>query len=209
MKVLKDKALLLILVVSFLVTGTGLFAEGPWKVIDSSSGITVSERWIQVNNDLKVRERKGEMTVNGSMNNVLEVLCDPSTTSLWMENVTQAYMVNRISDTEWSSYIYFSMPWPFDNRDMVSVSRLHYYSPGLATIVMTSQEDELPFYENVKRLLKYKATWKITDIGDGQINISFSTVSYTSPEFPRLIMDPVVRGVFMRNLIKFKLLICI
>ena len=186
-----------------------LNASEPWKKIDSNSGITVYERWVQANGDLKVRERKGEMTINSSMNSVLSVLRDPTSPKLWMENVSDAYLISRISEDEWSSYIYFSMPWPFDNRDMVSISKLKYSNPASVTIEMTSMEDELPFIDNVKRLMKYKAIWKITDLGNGQLYVSLSTISYTSPEFPRFIMDPVVRGVFMHNLIKFKLLFCL
>ncbi len=197
------------LMIIFLIVGGQLLAADPWKEIDSNSGITIYERWVQVNNDLKVRERKGEMTIKGSMNSVLNVLRDPTTPKLWMENVSDAYLVQKVSENEWSSYIYFSMPWPFDNRDMVSVSRLKFNNPASVTIEMTSKEDELPFKENVKRLLNYKAVWKITDLGNGQLYISLSTISYTSPEFPRLIMDPVVRGVFMHNLVKFKLLFTI
>jgi hypothetical protein len=199
----------IILALFFLFPAGYLTASGPWEEIDSRSGITIYERWVTINNDMKVRERRGEMTITSEMSSVINILCDPSKTNLWMENVSDAYLVNKASDNEWSSYTYFSMPWPFASRDMVSVSRLDYSDPSSVTIEMISMEKALPKKENVIRLENYKATWKIKDLGNGQIFVSLSAISFTSPEFPRLLMDPVVRGVFMRNMLRLKVLFCL
>jgi len=184
-------------------------AAETWKEVESKSGITIYERWVKINSNLTVKERKGEMTIKGSVNSVVDLLSDPSKAKLWMENVSEAYLVKKESDREWASYTYFSLPWPFENRDMISVSRLNFNNPVSATIEMISKENALPTKKNVKRLANYKATWKIADLGNGHIFISFSTISYTSPEYPRFIQDPIVRKVFMRNLLKLKVAFCI
>lgn len=197
------------LVLFLFISGGHLLANESWKEVDSQSGITIYERWVKVNDDLTVRERKGEMTLNCTMSSVISILSDPSRAPLWMENVTDAYLVSRKSNSEWAYYTYFSMPWPLDNRDMVSLATLNYTDPTSATIEMTSLDNALPEKDHVVRLMDFKATWKITDLGNGSVFVSLSAISYRSPEFPRFIMDPVVRGVFMRNLIKFKVLVCI
>jgi len=184
-------------------------ATETWKEVESKSGITIYERWVKVNSNLTVKERKGEMTIKGSVNSVVDLLSDPSKAKFWMENVSDSYLVKKETDKEWASYTYFSLPWPFENRDMVSVSKLNFNDPASATIEMISKENALPTKKNVKRLANYKATWKITDLGNGHIFISFSTISYTSPEYPRFIQDPIVRKVFMRNLLKLKVVFCI
>jgi hypothetical protein len=192
-----------------LQAGGNLLAAETWKEVKSESGVVIYERWVKLSGDLTVRERKGEMTINGCMNSVVSLLRDPSNSIHWMENVSDAYLVRRESDREWASYTYFSLPWPFENRDMVAVSHLNYCSPTYATIEMTSRANDLPVKKNVKRLTDYKATWKITDLGNGRIFISLSAISFTSPEFPRFIQDPVVRGVFMRNMLKLKGMLCV
>jgi len=192
-----------------LLCGGRLMAAETWKEVESKSGITIYERWVKVRSDLTVKERKGEMTIQGNLNSVVDLLSDPSKVKLWMENVSEAYLVKKESEKEWASYTYFSLPWPFENRDMVSVSKLNFNNPSSATIEMISKENALPTKKNVKRLANYKATWKIADLGNGHIFISFSTISYTSPEYPRFIQDPIVRKVFMRNLLKLKVAFCI
>jgi len=191
-----------------LLAGGNLMATESWKEVKSESGITIYERWVKITDDLTVKERKGEMTVRGSMNSVINLLSDPSKVKIWMENVSDAYMVKKESDKDWASYTFFSLPWPFENRDLVSVTHLNYTDPSYATIEMISNENAMPLKKNVKRLINCKATWKITDLGHGRIFISLSTISRTSPEFPRFIQDPVIRGVFMHNMLNLKTLFC-
>jgi hypothetical protein len=192
-----------------LFAASHLMAGEDWKIVESKSGINIYERWVKVNSNLTVKERKGEMIIEGTMNSVINILCDPTKTKLWMENVSDSYLIDKRSDKEWSSYTYFSLPWPLENRDMVSVSSLKYNTPGTAIIEIESKESTLPLNKNVTRLMNYKASWEIADIGNGHIFISLSAISSTAPEYPRFILDPIVRGAFMRNLYKLKLIISI
>ena len=191
-----------------LLAGSNLRATESWKEVESESGVTIYERWVKVSGDLAVKERKGEMIIKGTMSAVINTLNDPSKNKLWMENVSDAFLVKKESDREWSSYTYFALPWPFESRDMVAFSRLNYCGQTCATIEMISRENDLPVKQNVKRLTDYKATWTITDLGNGRIFISLSAISLTTPEFPRFLQDPVVRGVFMRNMLKLKGILC-
>ena len=209
MKVSELKKASMSLMFFVLLAGGHLMASESWKEVKSESGITIYERWVKITNDLTVKERKGEMTIQGSMNSVINLLSDPSKAKIWMENVSDAYLVKKESDKDWESYTYFSLPWPFANRDMVSATHLNYTDPSSATIEMISNENAMPLKKNVKRLINCKATWKITDMGHGRIFISLSAISRTSPEFPRFIQDPVVRGVFMRNMLKLKVIFCV
>ena len=209
MKMSKFKKAKVSLLLLLMLTVSNLIAAENWEKIESKSGITIYERWVKVSNNVIVKERKGEMVITSTMNSVLNTLNDPSKTKIWMENVSDAYLINKESEKEWSSYTYFSLPWPIENRDMVAVSKLNYNNPKCATIEMISKENSLPLKKNVKRLIDYKATWKITDIGNGHIFVSLSAISKTPPEFPRFIMDPIVRGAFLRNLLKLKVIISI
>ena len=194
--------------VALMLTASHSFATESWEKVDSKSGITIYERWVNITKDLSVKERKGEMTIPGSMNSVICTLCDPSKTKLWMENVSDAYLIKKENENMWSSYTFFSLPWPFESRDLVAVSKLNYITPTMATIEMISKENTLPEKKNVKRFMNYKAIWKIADLGNGNVYLSFSAISYTAPEFPRFIQDPVVRGAFLRNLLNLKVILC-
>ena len=195
------------LLVFALVFAGHLMATENWKKIETKDGVDLYERWVNVNSHLTVKERKAEMVINGDMHSILKTLGDPSQTRLWMENVSDSYLIKKESDKVWSSYTYFSLPWPFENRDLVCVSNLKCYDSGNATIEMASIENLLPVKQKVERLTNYKATWKIADLGNGQVFISFSAMTATPTQYPRFVIDPVVRGAFLRNLIKLRLVL--
>lgn len=192
--------IILVLVMAFFLSEKA-FSSGKWELIDSNSGVSVFERWVYVNKDLTVRERKGEFSVPGTLSSVVKIVSDVSLSKQWMEHVSDAYLVSRLSDKAWYTYTYFSLPWPFANRDMVALWMLGYSSDNkTATIEIQSRENMVPEKKGIKRLGNYGATWKITDKGSNNIGISFSTISYTSPEFPRVIQDPILRSTFMQNM---------
>lgn len=195
------------LLVFALVFAGHLMATENWKKIETKDGVDLYERWVNVNSHLTVKERKAEMVINGDMNSVLKTLSDPSQTKLWMENVSDSYLLTKKSDNVWTSYTYFSLPWPFENRDLICVSNLKSHDSGNATIEMVSMENMLPVKSKVERLTNYKATWKIADLGNGQVYVSFSAMTATPPQYPRFVIDPVVRGAFLRNLIKLRLVL--
>jgi len=103
MKVSELKSARVTLVLFILLTGGHLMAAETWKEVESKSGITIYERWVKINSNLTVKERKGEMTIKGSVNSVVDLLSDPSKAKLWMENVSEAYLVKKESDREWAS----------------------------------------------------------------------------------------------------------
>jgi len=195
-----------ILVVFTLMAGLMISASTEsWVLIDSESGINMYERWISVNTDLRVKERKGEMTIKGDLNDVLRVLTDPAKTNLWVNHVSSAYMIRKVSDQSWYSYTYFALPWPFDNRDMISYSNLKYNPDhSLARIEMTSRETTIPLKPGAKRLNNYKAVWELKKAGLNRTQVIFSAVSFNPPEYPRIIQDKVMRGTFMDNLVNLK-----
>lgn len=193
-----------LLLLSLLISKHCLPVE-KWIAVESKSGIQVFERWVNINKELTVKERKGVMHVKENLQEVIRTLRDPSKTKLWMEHVSDAYLVKQVSDNVWYSYTSFSIPWPFESRDMVSVSTLEYHKNGMgATIEICSKGDALPLKPNMCRLNNYRARWEIIDTGKGVLSVSFTAISLAPPEYPRFIQDPIIRGTFYRNLLNLK-----
>ncbi|MPM12525.1 hypothetical protein SDC9_58878 [bioreactor metagenome] len=208
MKTTNFKLHLITLLVILFSSGIKAMASDGWELIDSESGISMYERWIYVNEDLSVKERKGEFSVPGTINDVVNKISNVSLSKQWMENVTEASMVKRLSESIWYTYTYFSLPWPFANRDLVAVWMLGFSADKrTATIEIRSRETMIPEKDGIKRLGNYKATWVIRDKGSNSIGVSFSAVSFNGPEFPRIVQDPVLRKTFIQNMINLKLLL--
>jgi hypothetical protein len=190
-----------------LLPGLGMIATAPesWSHIDTKSGVAMYERWVHLQNDVDVKERKGEMTIRGNARDVLKVISDPAKTKLWMSRVTDAYLIRKVSDQAWYTYTCFSLPWPFNNRDMVSLTTLKDNSDHTSFIIeMTSRETTIPVKPKATRMNNYKATWEIRKMSENYTKITLSAVSFNPPEYPRFVQDKIMRGTFMENMQNLK-----
>ena len=178
--------------------------DNPWKKVETRSEITLYERWVCAGAQLTVKERKGEMVIRSTMDKVIRTLKDPASTRLWMENVREAYLIRKTTENEWYSYTCFSLPWPFDDRDLVCVSKLTRINSREAIIEMKSCEKICPLKDRCSRLTNYKAVWRITENSNGTIAISFTAVTYKAAEYPRFIQDRIVRQAFMQSMENLK-----
>lgn len=190
-----------------MLAGLMLMAAKPetWTRVNTGSEIRLYERFVKINAGLEVKERRGEMTVNAPVKEVLSLISDPERTAEWMDHVSSADLLRRKSEAEWYTYTCFSLPWPFDNRDMVSLFRCIPNKDGsIVRVEMSSQETTIPLKPNIKRLRNFKASWELIALKAGQTRIAFTAVSFEAPEFPRIIQDKVMRKTFVGNLENFK-----
>ena len=177
---------------------------GNWKLEKNSGGVQSYVRFITNSEGTDLRERKGEMTVNCSVQDAVRLLTDAGSTKKWMSGISENYCITHINPSEWYIYTLYSIPWPFNKRDLVSLFTLD-SDPlhGIANINIVSRDKYVPLKPGITRLVSYKATWVLSRHGES-INISFIISSSAPPVFPRVIQDPVIARIFHNNLVRLK-----
>jgi hypothetical protein len=182
--------------------------DGIWKMVKSTDGVQTYVRWTYNSEGIPVRERKGEMTVYCSLQDAVRLISDAESISKWMSGVSENYILARINSSEWYTYTLFSVPWPFNKRDLVSLCKLTSDpAQGTANIAMVCKEDYVPMKTGIARLSDYQANWVITKIGEKNIKISFHAISTAPPVFPRYIQDPVIERIFHNILVHLKVIL--
>lgn len=208
-----------LIVILIAMSGSSLMAAGTeacppeggsaaWKIVEQSEGITLYERWVKVSHDLEVRERKGIFTVHATVDQAVDLICDAGLASTWMKGVSDSYIIRGDSGSDWYAYTFYSIPWPFDDRDLVSHNTVKRDDPGGSVIIyMQSEEGIMPEVDDVQRLRNYTARWEVTPVGPNLTRITFLARSDEPPAFPRWIMDPIVKNAFLENLENLKSLL--
>lgn len=182
--------------------------DGIWEMVKSTDGVQTYVRWTSNNEGIPARERKGEMTVQCSLQDAVRLISDAGSISKWMSGVSENYILGRINPSEWYTYTLFSIPWPFNKRDLVSLCKLTSDpAQGTASLAMVCKEDYVPLKSGIARLTDYHANWVITKIGEKNIKISFYAISTAPPVFPRYIQDPVIERIFHNNLVHLKVIL--
>ncbi len=173
-----------------------------WVSVKNADGIELQERWVKVNDSLTVRERKGIMMINGSMDDVIEFLSNPETIQLWMKNVQEVRML--VQGNEQLTYIVIHLPWPFSDRDLVANYSVSQNNSNQCVIRMKSEKYSGVASENTKRINSYNATWKLNKISDTKVQLEFQVFSAEPPLFPQWVQEPVLKKVFHQNLLRLK-----
>lgn len=179
-----------------------------WEEVRNNNGVITYVRWHQYSDGSKTRERMGEMKVDCSLKKTVEVLTDPEETKKWMSGVSENYLLTKSNPAKWYTYTLYSIPWPFNKRDLVSLFTL-VNNPGSKTVTITinSRADHISPKPGIERLEDYKATWTIRETAPEKVQIFFSAMSNTPPMFPRYIQDPVIEKMFHNNLVRLRSLL--
>ncbi|MCW3786722.1 hypothetical protein [Plebeiibacterium sediminum] len=173
-----------------------------WVCVKEDNGIALHERWVKVNESLSVRERKGIMVVDGSMDEVISFLSNPKTVKLWMKGIKEVRLV--VHKDEELLYIVINLPWPFSDRDLVAKYSVTQTGPDNCVIRMSSDTYNDIEKKNTVRIKNYDATWKLTKLDEGKVQIQFQVFSAEPPLFPQWVQEPVLKKVFYQNLLRLK-----
>ena len=176
-----------------------------WKLCSESDRIYVYERMVKINDDHYTRERKGELRVNCNFDKVIKIMSSYESLNNWMNGVKENSLVKRTGSNSWITYNIFSLPWPFDNRDLVSEYQLNTLTAGVyIQININCVNNLVKPKKGISRIESYKATWHIKRINEHSVWISFSALSDTPPVVPRFIQDPIVENTFIKNLVSLR-----
>ena len=196
----KKNAFCLLLMLALMCFPVLAQQKTPWEKIDSREDVHLYERWLQISPELRVKERNGELFVDAGKDEVLRLLSDPARAAEWMQGVSSGRLIRKEQADQWYSHTAFSFPWPLEDRDLVCRTQKTAGPDGQIILRIESCPDAWPEKDNVRRFHKYQATWSIQGYPDGSTLVSYSAYTAEAPEYPRFILDPLVRNAFMKNL---------
>ncbi len=188
-----------------MLSGSENINYGQWEMTKNSDGVQTYFRWIENTEGVRIRERKGEMVIECTVEDAVGIITNAKSTEHWMRNVKESFDITRVNSFEWFNYILFDIPWPFNDRDLVSRNTIKTNAEkDNVMISIISREDFIPFKSGINRLTDYTASWSIVSITNEKVRITFTAITNTPPMFPRWIQDPVLEHIFHKNLINLK-----
>ena len=179
--------------------------ESSWELIENSEGVKIYLRWVELSDKIKIRERKAEIMVHTTLDKTIKAITDAAEIPNWMSGVKKVMLLHRESPSKWFAYTLYGLPWPFNDREMITMCTLSYSSgKDKAYLNMRSSDEGYPPARGVERLTHYKASWELFEVKSGLIRMTFIARSDDPPAFPRCIQDPVIKKVFHKNMVNLK-----
>lgn len=129
-----------------------------WKLRKDKKDILVYTRSLD---STPIREYKAQMTVDASVNHIVNYILDLELMKEWNQTV-EIYEIIGKRDGKNLVYMENQAPWPIENRDHVATVDLQYFDDGSAKIILNGLDEELvPIKKGVVRMTTVKGSWTL------------------------------------------------
>ncbi len=178
-------------------------SEGQWEKLWDGPKLMVWQRWLTLNHQRDVRQRKCQMALKASLDEVVSLISDHRRATRWMSMVDTVELLGRSGNT-WYTLAHYNMPWPLRNKLLASRLKLKTLIEGhMAVVEVQSDNSRLKNCDNVNDFGSFHGKWVIIDLGNELCFAEFTAFSTSTPLFPRWLQDPVVDRAFMNTMQQF------
>ena len=165
--------ILLLLSALLLMNPSGMRAQvdttSDWKLEKDKNGILVYTRATETS---KFKEYKSIVEMDASPGKLLEILLDVEAYSEWMAHVKEAEILKKEGENRFYIYSEVSVPWPFDNRDEVTLSVVERQpETGEISINITIIPDFIPEKSGKIRMPSGDGLWIFTPLNNGKTRV--------------------------------------
>jgi hypothetical protein len=180
--------------------------EYDWVLQKDEDGIKIFLR--KMPNTIS-REFKCVTTLKTSLDGAVALIQDADAGKDWIQRAKIFKRLKTISDREWITYTEIEIPWPFENRDLITRNTIRQDSINkTVTISLIGDPDYIKEKDGITRMQKSEGKWIFRPLKD-KIEATYTIYSDRSKTLiPHSIITPIiVNGLHdsikkMRNLVE-------
>lgn len=194
------------LVLTFLILQfpiSSIFSQNNWVLEKNTNGIKVYTRVVSGSD---IKEFKATVSGDYSIDKVEKILDDYESFPQWQANLTRISTIKKISDTQIFEHYFTDLPWPVDDRDLVTFMQKKASTDGKSiTYTYTSIPNYIPEVKDYERIKESSGFWQINRTGEKTVEIIYQFKADPGGSIPDwLINSFLVEGPFetMSNLKK-------
>ena len=166
-------------------------AQENWNLVKEKVGIKV---YTKTESGSDYKAFKAEMQVNCKIESIVEVLKNMNIVNSWVVNCKGVKLLET-KDNEQYYYIETSLPWPFQNRDMV----YHFQYTGINSkqvrVIVTGIPRYIQPIEGIVRMAKTNGFWLITSIDTIKTAITYQMHVEPGGLIPAWLANPFIENV--------------
>lgn len=172
--------------------------EGEWALKKSKDGVDIHFRWVESGNE-RVRQLKATMQVNCSVDDAVEIIRSDSASLRWVNRVVQFRNFDENENGSWYTYSELDIPWPFQNRDLITLNQLEKTEKGVL-IRLESEADKLPAVQGLVRIETFIGEWIIEKTSGTHVQIDYLIMTEGPPLLPAWFSDPIIENGLIKTM---------
>ncbi len=178
--------------------------DDTWSLKKERDGVEIFVRWREVAQDQKVRQLRAVMHHSGgSIDNTIKLIKDDEAALRWVNRAVQFYSFDIKNEHEWFTYSEISIPWPFENKDLITHNRL-VRNETSARIELVSRPEKVPEKQKISRIELFNGEWLITANSKNDIKIEYLIMTEGPPLLPTWISDPLVENALIKTMLDMR-----
>jgi ribosome-associated toxin RatA of RatAB toxin-antitoxin module len=166
-----------------------------WVLKKNSNDVSVFTRDLE---DSDFKELKSVTQLKTSLSSVVALLNDWENYPKWVYKCGKSLTIKKVANLEVIHYQTVIAPWPADNRDFVVDVKIN-QDPLTKVVIQkaTCLPDFIPKLPDHVRITEFKASWTLTPLKNGMINIEYQLLVNPGGSVPAWIINlAVVDGPF-------------
>jgi ribosome-associated toxin RatA of RatAB toxin-antitoxin module len=142
-----------------------------WVLKKDENGVAVYTRYAE-NSHLK--EIRAVTVVESSLSAIVALLLDVKNYPHWIYACSESSTLNVINDHEAYHYQVTHLPWPLNDRDMISHFDIEQEeATRIVAITNSSEPDYIPDKKSIVRVKRVQSNYRLTPLGNGKVNVEF------------------------------------
>jgi hypothetical protein len=174
-----------------LVFSLPAHAQPPvWKLAKDSDGIQVYIRRME---DTGYRQLKAEAFLDRNLEGCVRLIRDAKAGTEWIHRMIVFEDLGAVNDTTWYTYGEITIPWPFQNKDLISRNTLsRNRSTGAVDITLESMPTHLPEKEGIKRIRQSEGKWRFEPQSSQKTKVIYTVYAEQDDFLPDWLVSRVV-----------------
>lgn len=151
-------------------------SENDWKLEKDQDSIKVYLRKTSTGG----LEFKASTIISADIDTLYKTITDTENKLQWMDGVKSVKDLKIIDSLNAYEHNTISLPWPYDDRDMVFLRTIQLNEDSTFTIRYTSKPSAHPKQDDLVRINNAYGSWKLTPLENGRTEIVYQF--FTDPE---------------------------
>lgn len=166
-------------------------AQENWKLAKEEAGIKV---YTKAEPGSEYKAFKADMQVSCKIEDIVEVLKNMNSNNTWVVNCKGVKLLET-GDNDQYYYIETSLPWPFNNRDMVYHFQYTEINSGQVRVTVTGIPGYIQPREGITRMAKTNGHWLLSTIDSGKTAITYQMHVEPGGLIPAWLANPFIENV--------------
>ncbi|WP_372768659.1 START domain-containing protein [Pseudoalteromonas sp.] len=171
-----------------------------WQRVKNKHGIEVYQHALP-NGLLKL---KAYMLTEGCLASFEALLLDTQNAEQWLSSAQSVKVIESPSPDEHLVYTRFNAPWPIQNRDMVTYSRIFRTSNSQTQIGIQAAPNVYPMQDNYIRIEHVEASWVINQGSQNSISIEYQAIADPAGKIPYWLGNSVAKSNVFKTFKKMR-----